>query len=412
MALLRKFLYNKPHDGLVHVFERIYVTDYELVELYISSVIIGCAEALVKLLKKKSKQNCLAVVSDTLEIDTVKVKIRVKHHVHTTQYLLGVFNMFAIFDSCFRLEPWDQKAYKAYVRNVTSQFQETNPDSSFMIFNFWEADTANKIKDHLSKYYITTMDYPKHYEGCPLLSMEAIYHFLRSSDSWLSLGQQNVFLIHCELGGWPVLAFMLAALLLYRKHCTDENRALEMVHEQAPKSDLLSKMSPLDPSASQSRYLQYVLKRNAEERWLPTDKALKLDCVMIRMIPDFDGKGGCRPIFRIYGRDPLLHLEKTPKLLFSTPKRRPNVQSYNQEENELVKININCNIQSDIVLECINLDADMVKETIMYRVMFNTAFINSHMLIFNRDEIDVYWDKKNQFPKDFHAAVLLSSCFQ
>ncbi|KAI3513872.1 hypothetical protein L1887_12087 [Cichorium endivia] len=273
MALLRKLLYKKPHDGLVHVFERIYV-----------------------------------------------------------------------FDSCFRLETWDQEAYKAYVSNVISQFQESNPDSSVMIFNFREGDSASKIQNVLSQYYIAIMDYPKHYEGCPLLPMEVIHRFLNASESWLSLGQQNILLMHSELGGWPVLAFLLAALLLYRKHCTEENRALEMVHKQAPKSDLLSKMSPLDPSASQLR--------------------------------------------------------------------RPNVQSYNQAENELVKININCNIQGDIVLECINLDDDMVKQTIMYRVMFNTAFIKSHTLMFNRDEIDVYWDKKNQFPKDFQAVVLLSSCSQ
>jgi hypothetical protein len=44
-----------------------------------------------------------------------------------------------------------------------------------------------------------------------------IHHFLRSGESWLSLEQQNVLIMHCERGGWPVLAFMLAGLLLYRK---------------------------------------------------------------------------------------------------------------------------------------------------------------------------------------------------
>ncbi|KAI3782057.1 hypothetical protein L2E82_12089 [Cichorium intybus] len=322
--------------------------------------------------------------------------------------LLDVFERVYVFDSCFRLETWDQEAYKAYVRNVTSQFQETNPDSSIMILNFREVEAANKIQGLLSRYYLTIMDYPKHYEGCPLLSMEAFHHFLRSSDSWLSLGQQNVLLIHCELGGWPVLAFMLAALLLYRKDFTSENRALELVHKLAPKSDILSMMSPLDPSGSQLRYLQYVLKRNAAEQyWPPTDKALKLDCVIITMIPDFDGKGGCRPIFRIFGRDPLLRFERTPQLLFPNPRSRQNFRSYNKATYKLVKFDINCNIQGDIVLECINLD-DMVKETIMYRVMFNTAFIKSQTLMLNRDEIDVNWDKKNQFHKDFKVELLFS----
>ncbi|KAI3513870.1 hypothetical protein L1887_12085 [Cichorium endivia] len=276
--------------------------------------------------------------------------------------LLDVFERVYVFDSCFRLEPWDQKAYKAYVRNVTNQFQETNPDSSIMILNFREVEAAKKIHHLLSRYYLTIMDYPKHYEGCPLLSMEAFHHFLRSSDSWLSLGQQNVLLIHCELGGWPVLAFMLAALLLYRKDFTSENRALELVHKLAPKSDILSMMSPLDPSGSQ---------------------------------------------LRIFGRDPFLQFERTPQLLFPNPRSRQNFRSYDKAENELVKFDINCNIQGDIVLECINLD-DMVKETIMYRVMFNTAFIKAQSLMLNRDEIDVNWDTKNQFHKDFTVELLFS----
>ncbi|CAH1432747.1 unnamed protein product [Lactuca virosa] len=149
-------------------------------------------------------------------------------------------------------------------------------------------------------------------------------------------------------------------------------------------------------------------QRNADKQWPPPDKPLKLDCVIIRMIPDFDGKGGCCPGFRIYGRDPLLHLDKTRKLLFSTPRRSKNVHSYNQAENEQLKIDINCNIEGDIVVECINLNDDLVKETIMYRAMLNTAFLKSNTLMLNRDEVDISWDKKDQFPSDFKAELLFS----
>ncbi|CAI9298303.1 unnamed protein product [Lactuca saligna] len=279
-----------------------------------------------------------------------------------------------------------------------------------MIFNFREGDTASKIHQVLSQYFITIMDYPQHYEGCPVLTIEVIHHFLKSSESWLSLGQHNILLIHCEVGGWPVLAFMSAALLLYRKHFTAANRALEMVYKRAPPDVSVSPqlMSPLNSLASQLRYLQYVLKRNADEQWPPADKPLTLVCVMMRMIPDFDGKGGCCPIFRIYGRDPLLHVDRTSKLLFSTPRRSKHVCSYNQAEREVVTIDINCNIQGDVVLECLNLHDDMVKEDMMYKAMFNTAFIKSNTLLLNRDEIDVSWDIKDQFSKDFKAELLFS----
>ncbi|CAI9298300.1 unnamed protein product [Lactuca saligna] len=322
--------------------------------------------------------------------------------------LLDVFERIYVFDSCFRMETWEQEEYKGYVGRIITQFKETNPEFSPMIVNFREGDTTNKLHQLLSEHYLTIMDYPRDYEGCPVLTIEVIHHFLKSSESWLSLGQQNVLLMHSELGGWPVLAFMLAALLLDRNHFTSESRALEIVQKHNP-SEKLPLMTAYDPTASQLRYLQYVLKRNADEQhWPPPDKALKIDCVIIRMIPDFDGNGGCCPVFRIYGRDPLLQLDKTPKLLFSTPRRSKNVRSYNQAENELVKIDINCNIQGDIVLECINLTDDLVNETIMYRTMFNTAFLKSNTLMLNREEVDISWDKKDQFPKDFKAELLFS----
>jgi hypothetical protein len=76
-----------------------------------------------------------------------------------------------------------------------------------------------------------------------------------------------------------------------------------------------------------------------------------------------------------------------------------------QGECELIKIDINCHIQGDVVIEGINLNDDMEHEMMMFRVMFNTAFVRSNILMLNRDEIDVLWDAKDHFPKDFRAEV-------
>lgn len=63
--------------------------------------------------------------------------------------------------------------------------------------------------------------------------------------------------------------------------------------------------------------------------WPPLESALTLDCVIIRLVPDFDGEGGCRPIFRIYGLDPFL-ADRSSKLLFSTSKKSKTVRKYKQ----------------------------------------------------------------------------------
>ncbi|XP_050366111.1 formin-like protein 18 isoform X2 [Argentina anserina] len=321
--------------------------------------------------------------------------------------LLEISERIYVFDCCFSTDVWEDNEYKVYIGGIVAQLREQFVDASFLVFNFREGEKQSLIANILSEYDMTVMDYPRQYEGCPLLTMETIHHFLRSSESWLSLSHQNVLLLHCERGGWLVLAFMLAALLIYRKQYTGEHKTLDMIYKQAPQ-EILQLMSPLNPMPSQLRYLQYITRRNVGARWPPLDRALTLDCIIIRLIPNLDGEGGCRPLFRIYGQDPFMVVDRTPKVLFSTPKQSKLVRHYKQADCELVKIDIHCHIQGDVVLECISLDHDLQHEEMMFRIMFNTAFIRSNILMLNRDEIDTLWNIKDQFPKDFRAEILFS----
>ncbi|KAL9253335.1 Formin-like protein [Drosera capensis] len=315
------------------------------------------------------------------------------------------FFLFAVFDCCF--DDTREEDYKGYIGGVISRLLEYSTESSLMVFNFRSGEGENELSKILAEYDITILDYPRYYQGCPILSMELIHHFLSSSDSWLALGQHNVLLMHCEPGGWPVLAFMLAAILIYRKQYAGEQRTLDMVHKQAPR-DLLPLMSPLNPIPSQLRYLQYISRRNLASEWPPPDKVLTLDCIILRLIPDFDGKGGCRPLFYIYGQDPRSVDDRGPKLLFATPKKNKVIRSYKQAESEIAKIDIDCDVQGDIVLELSNLNDDMEREEMMFRVMFNTSFIRSNILMVNRDEIYILWNAKDNFPSDFRAELLFS----
>ncbi|URD91711.1 C2 domain of PTEN tumor-suppressor protein [Musa troglodytarum] len=320
--------------------------------------------------------------------------------------LLEISERVYVFDQCFSTDALREDDYKECMGGIVMQMRSHFPDASFMIFNFWDGESESQLASILSEFDMTVIDYPRHYEGCPLLKMEMVHHMLRSCESWLCLGQQNLVLMHCERGGWPVMAFMLAALLIYLRQYTGEQRTLDMIYKQAPR-ELLEFFSPLNPVPSQLRYLQYVSRSVASE-WPPLDRALTLDCVILRMIPIFDSEGGCRPIFRIYGQDPFFVSENTTKVLFSTPKKSKLVRHYKQADCELVKIDIGCHIQGDVVIECISLDEDQEREEMMFRVVFNTAFIRSNILMLCRDQIDILWDAKDRFPKDFRAEVLLS----
>lgn len=80
-----------------------------------------------------------------------------------------------------------------------------------------------------------------------------------------------------------------------------------------------------------------------------------------------------------------------------------------QEECEIVKIDIHHRVQGDVVLECIHLDDDLVREEVMFRFTFHTAFVRSNVLMLNREEVDVLWDAKDQFPREFKAEVFSRS---
>ncbi|XP_054821091.1 formin-like protein 20 isoform X2 [Prosopis cineraria] len=321
--------------------------------------------------------------------------------------LLEISDRVYVFDCCFSTDALDEDEYKDYMGGIVAQLQDYFPDASFTVFNFKEGDGRTKISDILTEYGMTVMEYPQEFESCPLLPLEVIHHFLRSSESWLSVvGQRNVLLMHCERGGWPVLAFMLASLLLYRKQYNGEQKTLEMVYKQAPR-ELLYFLSTINPQPSQLRYLQYISMRNLGFRWPPSDTPLHLDCLILRDLPLFDDGKGCRPFVRVYGQDP----SSTPsnangsKLLFPI-KTEKYVRHYQQAECLLVKLDIHCRVQGDTVLECIHLYDDLIHEGIMFRVMFHTSFVRSNILMLNREELDIPWDAKDNFPKDFKAEVL------
>ncbi|KAL6279343.1 hypothetical protein ACE6H2_016224 [Prunus campanulata] len=310
-----------------------------------------------------------------------------------------------VFDSCFSTEVLPEEMYQIYLDEIITELHEEFPDSSFLAFNFREGEKRSQFAEILCEYDVTVMDYPRQYEGCPILPLSLIQHFLRVCESWLLLDkQQNVILLHCERGGWPLLAFLLASFLIFRKLHSGERKTLEIVHREAPKG-FLQLLSPLNPLPSQLRYLQYVARRNIAPEWPPPERALSLDCVILRAIPNFDTHKGCTPIIRIFGRNLLSKGGLSTQMIFSMP-RKKTLRNYRQEDCDVIKIDIQCLVQGDVVLECVHVDLDPEREVMMFRIMFNTAFIRSNILMLNSDNLDILWDSKERYPKGFRAEVL------
>eukprot|EP00250_Pteridium_aquilinum_P030224 c40885_g1_i1 orf=2-322(-) len=92
--------------------------------------------------------------------------------------LLEITERVYVFDSCFSTDVLDDDVYRAYMQHIATQLHVQFSDSKFLVFNFREGEQKSHITDILSPYDMTVMDYPRQYEGCPILSLEMIHHFM------------------------------------------------------------------------------------------------------------------------------------------------------------------------------------------------------------------------------------------
>ncbi|CAM0943563.1 unnamed protein product [Alopecurus aequalis] len=198
----------------------------------------------------------------------------------------------------------------------------------------------------------------------------------------------------------------MASLLVYIGEAAPEQRTLDSVYGRAP-VEMLSAGLALDPRPSHLRYLQYVarLRDKGSQMGIVKQELFVLDCLILRAVPDFDGRGGCRPVVRVHG-DP--QTDASTQVLFSTPRIKQHFKHYKQAESAVIKADIGCQIQGDVVIECIHVGAEDHEE-IMFRVMFNTCFLHSNMMVLTLDDIDLPWNgSKEKFQEDFKIEVFFS----
>ncbi|CAI0544045.1 unnamed protein product [Linum tenue] len=326
--------------------------------------------------------------------------------------LLEISDRVFVFNSCLSTNVMKNDEYKLYLNNIVAQLHDQFPDASYTVFNFHERDQRlSQLSDILTQHDdVMVLDYPRQYAGCPLLPLKKIRHFLRFSESWLSMEQQSVLLMHCERGGWHVLAFMLAGFLLHRGQYTGELKTLEAIYKLAP-NELLCVFPGLNSLPSHLRYLRYVSRRNfVGGYWTPSaSSSLDLDCLVLRALPVCERGEGCRTVVRVYGKDPSKPGNGMCKLLCSSWKTERLVRQYAQEECVFVKVDLRCRVQGDIVIECVYLDEELLNEQMIFRVMFHTGFVRENILILKRDDVDILSDARDRFPREFKAVVLFAN---
>ncbi|XP_048574198.1 formin-like protein 20 [Triticum urartu] len=319
-----------------------------------------------------------------------------------------------VFNSCLSIGALDEGAHRDYLTSTIIQLKAGNPHASLMVVNFAAAptgaDAAHSLLGHGAAAVVA--DYPSRYGGCPSLPLPKIRAFLGSCVDWLVSGhQRNILLMHCDGHGaaWPALAFAMASLLVYIEEAAPERATLDAVFGRAP-VELLSACSELDPRPTHLRYLQYVTRLRDKGSLIGMkQQPFVLDCLILRAVPDFDGAGGCRPVVRVHGEPRERSTDASlTEVLFSTPRIKQQFKNYKQAESTVIKADIGCQIQGDVVIECIHV-GDEGHEEVMFSVMFSTCFLQSNMTVFTLEDIDLPWNcNKQKFQEDFKIEVFFS----
>ncbi|KAL3745587.1 hypothetical protein ACJRO7_014669 [Eucalyptus globulus] len=298
----------------------------------------------------------------------------VNKDMHTRKPLDGVLEVSErvyVFDCCLTVDGLKDEDHQNLIGGVVGKVQQHFPDALFRVFNFGEQESQSQMPELL--FGKPVMNYPIHHGDCPILAMEIIHRFLRTADGWLSLDEhKNMLLVHCERGGWPVLAFILAALLLHRKKSNGEEETLHLMYNKAP-SNILHRIYPLNPLPSQLRYLHYIATSNVHSEGCLPYKSLTLDSVILRFIPCLDAEVGCPLMFKISGWE-----------------RGKDIKQYKQADHKLVKVDIHCPVQE-----------------MLFRVMFNTAYLSDNLML-GLDQMDVAWGRQNQYSRAFSAEITFS----
>uniref|UniRef100_A0A0E0D2E6 C2 tensin-type domain-containing protein n=1 Tax=Oryza meridionalis TaxID=40149 RepID=A0A0E0D2E6_9ORYZ len=339
-----------------------------------------------------------------------------------------------VFNSCLSTEPLvdddddDEVARNDHLISTVIQLKSCHPHgASLMLLNLFAGGGGEEASsllpvDALRRHGVAAVaEYPCGHRHAPSLPLATARALLATCIDWLVTdGQRNVLLMRCDRGARPALALAMASLLVYMEEEPAPPELVTMttlaaVYGRAPVA-LLAAGSALDPRPSHLRYLQYVTRLRGMTTRLepPSSPLLVLDCLILRPVPDFDGNGGCRPVVRVHGRrgddgDPVD--DASPKILFSTPRIKQHFRQYNQAKSAVVKVNIECQVRGDVVVECghVGENTDEEEEEAMFRIMFNTCFVESNMMVLTLDDIDLPWNcRRERFQEDFKIEVFFS----
>eukprot|EP00794_Sanderia_malayensis_P017358 gene17358-19092_t len=189
--------------------------------------------------------------------------------------------------------------------------------------------------------------------------LERLISIINSIDSWLSADDHNVAVVHCK-GGKNRTGVVISAYIQFNKFCPSPQAALDW----------------------------FALRRYYDAKFggvtQPSQKRVMfLKHIIIHGIPNFDGKGGCRPFARIYQGYQLVH---------TSP-----VYVANSKSDSIVMNFHRLALSGDIMVKCCQKGSIPALQDTVFRCQFNIDAVNEFRLVLQKKDLDEAY-KDRRFP--------------
>jgi tensin len=271
-----------------------------------------------------------------------------------------------------------ESTYRNSLKDVAKMLQSKH-QNNYMVFNVSERSYDT------SKFNNQVLDFgwPDHLAP----SLDRLSSVCKSMKSWLDSAPQHVAVVHCK-GGKGRTGCVIAAFIHYTELCKTAQEALDHF---AMKRFTGNKPGGVT-QPSQRRYVFYfgdLLKGKINIQGPP----MLLRHIIIHGVPDYDGKGGCRPFVKVYQN---LELLVTTGLYVCGG------------DNQRVKISFygGTLVQGEVLLKCFHKKQTGGQEVI-FRVQFHTSAVQDYQLVLAKRDLDeAYKDKR--FPESAKVEVIFS----
>ncbi|XP_046860146.1 tensin-1-like isoform X2 [Xenia sp. Carnegie-2017] len=271
-----------------------------------------------------------------------------------------------------------ETTYRNNLKDVAKLLKK-NHQENYLVFNL-----SGRSYD-ISKLNHQVLDFgwPDHLAP----PLERLVSICKSIDSWLKSDPQHVVVVHCK-GGKGRTGVVVASYMHYSKQSESPEAAMDEFAIRRFYDDKLAGVT----QPSQRRYVHYLDAYMANKISI-TDKCISLQHIVVHVIPNYDGKGGCRPFFSIY---------QDFELIYET-----DVYTVNDKPTLRLSIKNGLDVRGDILVKCSHKSITSGRE-IVFRCQFHTDAVENYFLRFEKSQLDVA-HKDKRFSENGAVEFIFSS---